>query len=346
MRSFARALSLGALAALLLVAAAAVPSKAQDDKDAKPAKITIKTFPDDDLHQDKPAIIKVNGKATKGSGAERKFVTPPLKVDAKTKYYYTIVAVWQPNNYETYTRTRKVYVKPGDDLTVDMTKKEEGKDDEIFIRWVPTPTDFVEAMMKLGKVGKDDVVYDLGCGDGRIVVAAVSKYGAKRGVGIDLDPKRLKEAKEKAKEAKVEDKLEFRQQDVMKIPDLEKATVVTIYLSDGLNGQLWPILNKHCKPGTRIITHRFLMGEKGKETGPPPEKSQKVETKDDEEFRGYTESVHLWTIKGKEEKKDKDKEDKKDKDKEDDKKDKKDKSAAEKKDKDKKEKKDKEEKDK
>jgi uncharacterized protein (TIGR03000 family) len=315
MRSLRRALCGGVFLGLLALTVAG-HARAQDDE-AKPAKIKVKLVEDEDV----TLKVKVKDKEKEvqgGTGSTRSFETPPLKADPKAKYSYTFIAVWKPNNYETYTRTRKVYVKPGEEVTLDMSKKDPDKPDDIFIRWVPTPTDFVEAMMKLGKVGKDDVVYDLGCGDGRIVITAVSKYGAKKGVGVDLDPKKVKEAKEKAKEAKVGDKVEIREGDVMKIPDLDKATVVTIYLSDGLNGQLWPILQKNCKPGTRIVTHRFKMGEKGKETGPPPEKSEKVETKDDEEFKGYTEEVHLWTIKGKDDKKEKDKEGKdKKKDKED-----------------------------
>src|SRR5207302_740259 len=152
--------------------------------------------------------------------------------------------------------------------------------------------EFVAEMMKLAKVGKDDVVYDLGCGDGRIVIAAVKEHGAKAGVGIDLDPERLKECKENAEKAKVTDKLTFRKGDVMKAADLEKATVVCLYLSDGLNGQLWPILQKRCKPGTRVVSHRFLMGRRGEETGPPPEKS--VEVFSNELGFDYTENVHLW----------------------------------------------------
>jgi SAM-dependent methyltransferase len=171
---------------------------------------------------------------------------------------------------------------------------------------VPTPQTVVEKMLKMAKVGKDDVVYDLGCGDGRIVVAAVSKFGAKKGVGIDLDPKRIKESNENAKEAGVEDKIEFRKGDVTKVTDLENATVVCLYLSDDLNELLRPILQKRLKPGTRIVSHRFLMGDW------KPEKTETVTV------GGSRYLVHLWTIEDKEKpKKDKDKEDDKDKDKED-----------------------------
>ena len=82
----------------------------------------------------------------------------------------------------------------------------------------------------------------------------------------------------------------------MEVADLEKATVVCLYLSAGMNAQLWPILQKRCKPGTRIVSHRFLMGDRGEEVGPPPEKS--VEVFSNELGFDYTEKVHLWTIKG------------------------------------------------
>jgi len=302
MRLLTRALSAGALLGLLALAVAG-HARAQDE--AKSAKITVKLVEDEDV----TLKVKVKDKEKEvagGTGSTRSFETPPLKADAKAKYSYTFIAVWKPNNYETYTRTRKVYVKRGESVTLDMTKKDPNNPDDIFIRYVPTPTEFIDAMMKLGKVGKNDVVYDLGCGDGRIVIAAVSKYGAKRGVGIDLDQKRLDECKENAEKAKVTDKLEFRKGDVMKVPDLDKATVVCIYLSDGLNEQLWPILQKNCKPGTRIVTHRFKMGKH------EPEKSVDVES--DEAGFHYKEQVHLWTVKG-DDKKDKDKKDKEDKDK-------------------------------
>jgi len=299
MNPLTRALSLGACLGLLIVAASAVPSRAEDE--AKPAKIIIKVPDKEETSSDRGDLkLTVNGKATKGSGTERVFMTPPLKGNTKEKYFYTFKAEWPlaNNNYETIVRTRKVYVKPGDTVTVDFTKHDP-KTDTIVIIYVPTPPEFVDEMMKLAKVGKDDVVYDLGCGDGRIVIAAVSKYGAKKGVGVDLDPERLAECKKNAEEAKVTDKVEFRKGDVMRVPDLEKATVVTLYLSDELNGQLWPILQEKCKPGTRIVSHRFKIGNDDKVK---PEKSVPVESK------GYKQEVHLWTVKGK---KEDDKDDKK-----------------------------------
>src|SRR5262249_33420480 len=135
---------------------------------------------------------------------------------------------------------------------------------------------------------KEDVVYDLGCGDGVLVVTAVQKFHAKRGVGVDLDPKRLREARANAKRAGVEAKVEFRQGDVLKVKDLSEATVVLLYMSDDLNQLLRPILQKQLKPGARIVSHRFTMGDW---------KPDKTEMVDIEHDIPEEKLIHLWTIK-------------------------------------------------
>jgi ubiquinone/menaquinone biosynthesis C-methylase UbiE len=140
-------------------------------------------------------------------------------------------------------------------------------------------------MLKLGEVGKDDVVYDLGCGDGRIVITAVKNFGAKRGVGIDIDPQRIRESRANAERENVENKVEFRQGDVLKIHDLSDATAVMLYMGDELNMMLRPILQKTLKPGTRIVSHRFKMGDW---------KPLKTETLVDQKGQKYL--VHLWKI--------------------------------------------------
>ena len=132
--------------------------------------------------------------------------------------------------------------------------------------YVPTPDEVVEAMCKLGKVGKDDVVYDIGCGDGRMVIQAVKKFGAKRGVGIDLSAERIKDCNANAKKAEVSDRVTFLQKDALTIKDFSEATVVLIYLSDYLNAALRPTLQKTLKPGAHIVSHRFLMGDWKPET--------------------------------------------------------------------------------
>jgi uncharacterized protein (TIGR03000 family) len=228
--------------------------------------------------------LTIDGVAFKQIGTTRTFTSPPL--DTKGTYTYTLQAVWEPNNYTKITRTHKVKVDPSNDTTlkIDMTKEDPRWKDDIVVRFVPTPNEVVDAMCKLGKVGKDDVVYDLGCGDGRMVIRAVEKFGAKRGVGVDLDPNLVKECKVNAKKAKVEGKVEFREGDVLKIDDIPDASVVLLYMGDDINLRLRPILQAKLKPGSRIVSHRFKMGDW------EPNTTETLNV-DGEEYL-----VHLWII--------------------------------------------------
>ena len=159
------------------------------------------------------------------------------------------------------------------------------------VPYVPTPQKAVEKMLEMAKVTKDDIVYDLGCGDGRIVITAAKKYGCKA-IGIDIDPKRIKEAKENAKKAEVENLVEFRESDVLEIKDIGKATVVTLYMLPEINLKLRPILQKELKPGARIVSHDFDMGTW------EPDKSEKLTAKnDDGEDKDC--DLLLWIIKKK-----------------------------------------------
>jgi SAM-dependent methyltransferase len=124
--------------------------------------------------------------------------------------------------------------------------------------FVPTPPDVVDAMLKLAKVTASDVVYDLGSGDGRILIAAAKNYGA-HGVGIEIDPERVREATANARANGVADKVTFRQEDLF-AADISPATVVTIYLSPTVNSRLAGKLMKDLKPGTRIVSHAFDLG--------------------------------------------------------------------------------------
>ena len=123
--------------------------------------------------------------------------------------------------------------------------------------YVPTPEEVVEAMLQVANVGKNDVVYDLGCGDGRIPVTAAKKYGA-RGVGIDIDPQRIKEATENVSKNNVGDRVRVMNADLF-ATDISEASVVTLYLLPSLNVKLIPTLQK-LRPGTRIVSHAFDMG--------------------------------------------------------------------------------------
>jgi ribosomal protein L11 methylase PrmA len=125
--------------------------------------------------------------------------------------------------------------------------------------FVPTPQEVVEDMLRLANVKKGDVLYDLGSGDGRIPITAARLYGV-RGVGIDIDPARIREAQDNARKNGVESLVQFRQEDLFK-SDFREATVVTLYLLPDLNVKLRPRLLADLKPGTRIVSHQFDMGE-------------------------------------------------------------------------------------
>jgi len=148
------------------------------------------------------------------------------------------------------------------------------------VYYVPTPQPVVDAMLKLAGVTDKDVVYDLGCGDGRIPITAAQKFGA-RGVGIDIDPKRIEEANENAKAAAVTDKVTFLTQDLFE-SDISGATVVTLYLLPSLNEKLMPKLKRELKPGTRVVSHAFTMGSEW-----PPDQRAEADGK----------TVYLWIIK-------------------------------------------------
>lgn len=228
--------------------------------------------------------LLIQDTATKQTGEVRNFVSPPL--EAGKEFVYTLVATWAPNNYTTITRTRKVTVKPGKEVEADLREVDAAQPDKIVVRYVPTPQEVVDAMIKLAGVKKDEVVYDLGCGDGRIVITAVEKHGAKRGIGLDIDPERIKDSNENAKKAKVEDKLEFKMQDVLEIKDYSDANVVFLYMGNDLNLAVRPALQKTLKPGSRIVSHRFTMGDW------QPDKTENITDNSGTKYQ-----IHLWTIK-------------------------------------------------
>ena len=145
--------------------------------------------------------------------------------------------------------------------------------------YVPTPDSVVKAMLATAKVGPGDVVYDLGSGDGRIPIAAVRDFGAARGVGIELDPQRVIEARANAVAAGVSERVEFVQQDLFEA-DLSRATVVAMYLLPAINARLLPTL-RALKPGTRIVSHNYDMGP-----GWKPSKTFVVDNN----------VVHFWTV--------------------------------------------------
>jgi SAM-dependent methyltransferase len=152
--------------------------------------------------------------------------------------------------------------------------------------YVPTPQEVVDRMLKLAGVTKNDVVYDLGCGDGRIPVTAAKVYGA-RGVGVDIDPQRIAESNGNAKVAGVTHLVTFKLQDAL-ATDVSDATVVTLYLLSASNLKLRPILTRQLKPGARIVAHNFGMGDW------EPDKTDSFT-----DSAGSRRTLYLWKVDGK-----------------------------------------------
>lgn len=156
--------------------------------------------------------------------------------------------------------------RPNNSQTSDQSKTAAGASQQAAapqrtpdVPYVPTPQEVVDEMLKVAEVKKGDVIYDLGSGDGRIVITAAQKYGT-RGVGIDINPERIREANENAQKAGVTNRVKFLQQDLFE-SDIKEATVVTLYLLPDINLKLRPKLLRELKPGTRIVSHAFDMGD-------------------------------------------------------------------------------------
>ena len=154
------------------------------------------------------------------------------------------------------------------------------------VSYVATTKGAVQMMLRLADVKKSDIVYDLGCGDGRIVIAAAKIYGA-RGVGIDIDPRRIRESRRNAKKADIESLVRFEQNDLFQA-DIHEATVVTLFLLSTLNFQLLPKLLQDLKPGARIVSNTFSMGDW------PPDKEVTVETSRKDDL--LSRKLYLWFV--------------------------------------------------
>jgi SAM-dependent methyltransferase len=150
------------------------------------------------------------------------------------------------------------------------------------INYVPTPMPVVERMLELAQVGRDDVVYDLGSGDGRVVVTAAQRHGA-RGVGIELNPVWVRDARAIAERAGVAARVTFRVEDLFQT-DLRDATVVTLYLFPTVNARLQPKLARELKPGTRVVSHEYRIGDW------PPDRTETMLVD------GRRHEIHFWTV--------------------------------------------------
>ena len=224
--------------------------------------------------------LEIDGKPVGGMSASRTFETPPLTPNQA--YQYKVVAKWAPNTYTDMTRTKAVTVRAGDRLKIDLTVDD--PNDRVVVRYVPTPDHIAMEMVKLAGITANDVTYEPGVGDARITIAAV-KGGARRAVGVDLDPERVAESKANVQAAGLADRIEIRLGDALEQPDLGKMTVVLLYMGDHFNMLIRPYLWKQLPVGARVVSHRFLMGDW------QPDKTVTVNGEYGEEYQ-----LHLWTI--------------------------------------------------
>ena len=171
----------------------------------------------------------------------------------------------------------------GPSWTRAIVHAQSGRDAKEIVPYVPTPYEVVEKMLEMAQVKKGDVVYDLGSGDGRIVIAAVKKYGV-RAVGFEINPERVKLSRELIKKEGLTKLAEIRDQDIMTV-DLSGATVLTMYLLPEVNLQLRPNIQKQMKPGSRIVSHDFDMGDW------KPERTEKIK-----DSSGWDHTLYLWRL--------------------------------------------------
>jgi uncharacterized protein (TIGR03000 family) len=226
------------------------------------------------------AELEIDGKTIPGNATTRTYETPPLSTSRT--YQYKVAVKWAPNTYTNMTRTKVVSFRAGDRLTIDLTVDDPS--DRVNVRYVPTPDHIAVEMVKLAGITPNDVVYEPGVGDARITIAAV-KGGARRAVGVDLDPERVAESKANVQAAGLSDKVDIRLGDALEQPDLGSMTVVLLYMGDHFNMLIRPYLWKQLPVGARVVSHRFLMGDW------QPDKTVTVNGEYGEEYQ-----LHLWTI--------------------------------------------------
>jgi uncharacterized protein (TIGR03000 family) len=279
-----------ALAGLLALAGAALSQPPPPVADANKAYLRI--------YVPASARLEIEGIATRSTGEVRRFESPTL-TPGKT-YVYRLKATWTENG-QPKSHERNIEVRPGRETEVDLRpgaappaapgagagagQTTTGGKPKLDVPYVPTPPEVVAKMLEMGQVKEGDVVWDLGCGDGRIVIDAVKKNKAKHGFGLDIDPDRIKEANENAKKAGVQDKVEFKVGNVFDVTSVADADVVCLYLLPEINLRLRPMLQRTLKPGARLVSHDFDMGDW--------KPNQTAEVTDSESF---DHTVYLWTI--------------------------------------------------
>ena len=224
------------------------------------------------------AELMVNGTAVPGSGTSRTFDTGLL---AEGTHKYTVSVTWEPNTYTKMTRTKVVTFRAGEAVRVDLTVDDPA--DRVRVIYVPTPPDVAAAMVELAGVRESDVIYEPGCGDARITIAAI-RAGARRGICVDIDPERARESKANVETAGFANKIDVREGDALDVKNLSDVSVVFLYMGDHFDMLIRPVLWRELKVGSRIVSHRFTMGDW------VPDKTISVSSDD-----GVYE-LHLWTI--------------------------------------------------
>ena len=240
---------------------------------ARSAHLTV-TVPHPDT------VLSLDGRIVVGAGPTRNLETPPIGPQERS---FMLTASWNPNTYTTMTRTKTVSLRAGENAAIDLTREDPG--DRVRVIYVPTPADVADEMVTLARVGAADVVFEPGCGDARITIAAV-RAGAKRAICVDLDPERAEESRANVQKAGLADRIDVRQGDALDVKDLSEVTVVFLYMGDHFNQLIRPVLWRSLTPGARIVSHRFTMGDW------EPDRTVTVQSMDG----GGTYDLHLWTI--------------------------------------------------
>lgn len=202
------------------------------------------------------ATLTLDGRPIAGEGEVRDVIVPPAPRGSALRL--TLTATWNPTAYTTMTRSIEVTLEAGGRIAVDL--RTANATDRARVDYVPTSEAVVEGMVALAGITATDTVFEPGCGDARITIAAVAA-GARRGVGIDIDADRVAESRANVVAAGLSDRVEIRLGDALDIADLADASVVFLFMGDDFNALMRPLLWKHLAVGTRVVSHRFAMGD-------------------------------------------------------------------------------------
>jgi uncharacterized protein (TIGR03000 family) len=270
----------GVLASWMAVAAAPSAAEAVQASQSSSPAVSGATTPVTVMVPEESAELTVDGRALPGSGTSRSFEA--AAVAGVTPQQHTFTVTWRPNSYTVMTRSKTVTVRAGEPAAVDLTIDDPA--DRVRVIYVPTPADVAEEMVRLAGVTGDDVVYEPGCGDARITIAAI-RAGARRGICVDIEPERAEESRANVKAAGMQDRIDVRLGDALDVKDLSEVTVVFLYMGDHFNLLIRPVLWRDLKVGSRVVSHRFTMGDWA------PDRTILVTSAEGGDF-----DLHLWTV--------------------------------------------------